>query len=216
MKKFFKWLIIIILLVVVIILGVYGLKSLFNQEKSYSSGKPVEVAKQLDSISGFDYVLYDDSTDLYKELYYELKDILEAEEIDYGKYAEVISKMFVVDFYTLSTKVTNQDVGGLDFIYSDIKDNFKLKASDTLYKYIESNVYGDREQELPEVSDFTVCESSVSSYSYEDLENDISISDDNSYVVKVSWSYKKDLGYQKSAVIRLVHEDDVLSIVSVE
>lgn len=216
MKKVLKWVFIIIILVGLVIGGVFVYKKLFKKEDSYSPGTPIEVAKKLDSISGFDYVLYDDSTELYKSLYYELKEILETEEIDYAKYAETISKMFIADFYTLSTKVTNQDIGGLDFIHSSIKENFKLKASDTLYKYIESNVYGDREQKLPEVKDFVSCTSSISPYKYNDNNNNISISDENSYVVKLTWSYKEDLKYQKSAVVRLVHEDKVLSIVSVE
>ena len=145
----------------------------------------------------------------------ELKEILEAEVIDEAKYAEVISKMFVVDFYTLSTKVTNQDVGGLEFIYSNNKDNFKLKASDTLYKYIESNVYGDRKQKLPEVSEFVTCVSKVDGYNYSDKDSGLKIFDTKSYLVTVTWKYKEDLGYQTKATIRLVHENNVLSIVSV-
>ena len=123
--------------------------------------------------------------------------------------------MFVTDFYTLSTKVTNQDVGGLEFIYSKNKDNFKLKASDTLYKYIESNVYGDRKQKLPEVVEFVSCTSKVDGYNYNDKDTGLKIFDTKSYVVNVTWKYKEDLGYQTKATIRLVHEDIVLSIVSV-
>lgn len=213
MKKILKYILIIIILVLLVVGGLFVYKKFFNSNET--DNKPVvEEAKKLDSIEGFSYVLYDNSTELYKSLYYELKDVLEATEIDYQKYAELVSKMFVSDFYNLNTKITNQDVGGLDFVYSGIRDNFKTKASDTLYKYIESNVYGDREQKLPEVIEIVSCEATVSAYKFSD--DDISISDENGFLVKLTWKYKEDLGYQTSATIRLVHEDKVLSIVSID
>lgn len=216
MKKFIKILIIIILIVLLVIGGIFILKK-FMSNKSDDGKKPVVVeVKKLDEIKGFSYSLYDNSTELYKELFNELKTVLEKDEIDEEKYAELISKMFVEEFYTLNTKVTNQDVGGLDFVHTEVKDNLKLKASNTIYKYIESNVYGDREQKLPEVSEFVSASVKSEKYSYSDKDTGISISDDNSYVVMLSWKYKEDLGYQTSATIRLVHEDTVLSIISID
>lgn len=217
MKKVIKVLL-VLLLFISVGLGLFLVYKFFIADLLNDDSKPevVEEAKKLDYIKGFDYELYDNSTELYKTLYYELKEVLEADTIDYEKYAEIISKMFVVDFYTLNSKVTNQDVGGLEFIYSNNKDNFRLKASDTMYKYIESNVYGDREQKLPEVNEILSSEVSISVYKYTDEDSKFTISDDNSYIVKLSWAYKEDMGYQKSATIRLVHEDKVLSIVSVE
>lgn len=207
--------ILMVLVLVGVCFGCYYVYDNYIDVDNYKPGAPVASANKVDSIKGYDYVLYDDSTELYKNLYYELKEILEAEVIDEAKYAEVISKMFVVDFYTLSTKVTNQDVGGIEFIYSNNKDNFKLKASDTLYKYIESNVYGDRKQKLPEVSEFVTCVSKVDGYNYNDKDSGLKIFDTKSYLVTVTWKYKEDLGYQTKATIRLVHENNVLSIVSV-
>ena len=204
-----------VLTVAVVGFGCFYLYKSFIVKDDYKPGQPVPSASRVDSIKGYNYILYDDSTELYKDLYYELKEILEKEIIDEIKYAEVISKMFVADFYTLSTKVTNQDVGGLEFIYSKNKDNFKLKASDTLYKYIESNVYGDRKQKLPEVVEFVSCTSKVDGYNYNDKATGLKIFDTKSYVVNVTWKYKEDLGYQTKATIRLVHEDNILSIVSV-
>ena len=209
----------IVILMVLTVAGVgfgcFYLYKTFIVKDNYKPGQPVPSASKVDSIKGYNYTLYDDSTKLYKDLYYELKEVLEKDVIDEAKYAEIVSKMFVADFYTLSTKVTNQDVGGLEFIYSKNKDNFKLKASDTLYKYIESNVYGDRKQKLPEVVEFVSCTSKVDGYNYNDKDTGLKIFDTKSYVVNLTWKYKEDLGYQTKAVIRLVHEDNVLSIVSV-
>ena len=214
MKKVFV-IIMMILILVGLCFGCYYVYDNFINVDNYKKGKPVEVAAKIDSIKGYNYVLYEDSTELYKNLYYELKEVLEADTIDEAKYAEVVSKMFVADFYTLNTKVTNQDVGGLEFIYSDNKENFKLKASDTLYKYIESNVYGDRTQKLPEVSEFVSCVSKVDGYNFNDKDTGLKIFDTKSYVVNLTWTYKENLGYQTKATIRLVHEDNILSIVSV-
>lgn len=215
MKKVIKIIIILLLIVALIIGGIFIFKKFMNKPDDSKEPMVVEI-KKLDEIKGFSYYLYDNSTELYKELFNELKTVLEADTIDESKYAELVSKMFVEDFYTLNTKVTNQDVGGLDFVHSSVKENLKLKASNTIYKYIESNVYGDREQKLPEVSEFVSADVTTAKYSYTDKESKTSINDDKSYVVKLTWKYKEDLGYQTSATIRLVHEDKVLSIVSID
>lgn len=215
MKKVIKVIIIILLIVALVIGGIFVLKKFLNKPDDSKDPMVVEI-KKLDEIKGFSYYLYDNSTDLYKELFNELKTVLEADTIDEEKYAELVSKMFVEEFYTLNNKITNQDVGGLDFVHSSVKENLKLKASNTIYKYIESNVYGDREQQLPEVSEFVSADVTTSKYTYTDKESKVTISDDMSYVVKLTWKYKEDLGYQTSATIRLVHEDKVLSIVSID
>ena len=209
MKRAIKIILIIVVLVLIVVAGIFGYKKFFKEKPV--SNAPVSESKKVDTIKGYDYVLYDRSTDLYKDLYYELKEVLEQEEVDYSKYAEIVSKMFIADFYNLDNKITNQDVGGLDFIYSKSRDNFRIKASDTLYKNIESNVYGDREQSLPEVASFR--EATVTK---ESDEVKVSITDPESYVVKISWQYTRTSNYQTRATIRLVHEDKVLSIISVE
>ena len=217
MKKAIKIILIIVVLVLIVVAGIFGYNKFFKEKPV--SNAPVSESKKVDTIKGYDYVLYDRSTDLYKDLYYELKEVLEQEEVDYSKYAEIISKMFIADFYNLDNKITNQDVGGLDFIYSKSRDNFRIKASDTLYKNIESNVYGDREQSLPEVASFSEVTVTKESYNYNSSDDDevkVSITDPDSYVVKISWQYTRTSNYQTRATIRLVHEDKVLSIISVE
>ncbi len=123
MKKVLKILLVILILIALLIGGFFLVKKVFSNKPDEKEPVVVEL-KKLDEIKGYDYLLYDNSTELYKELFNELKTNLESTEVDEAKYAETISKMFVVEFYTLSTKVTNQDVGGIDFIYSGIRDNF--------------------------------------------------------------------------------------------
>ena len=69
---------------------------------------------------------------------------------------------------------------------------------------------------MPEVNEFISCTSSVSPYKYSDTDTKISISDNSSYIVNLNWSYKEEMNYQKKATIRLVHEDKILSIVSID
>ena len=198
---------ILIVLVIVIVLK----KTVFKKDD-----KPVKKkSEKVETIENFDYYLYDNSTDLYKKLYYELKDCLKEKEVNEEEYAKLIAELFVADFYSLDAKLTNQDVGGLDFIYSSIKENFKLNAVDTIYKYVKSNVYGDRNQDLPEVSE--IVSATVTKTAYKYSKGNINILDPSAYVVNIKWSYKKSSSYQTSAKITLVHEkEDLLSIIKVQ
>ena len=126
------------------------------------------------------------------------------------KYSEILAELFVIDFYDLNSKVTNTDVGGLDFVFEDIKEEFNLAAEDTLYKYIESDVYGERTQELPTVTNTKVTSSTTISFESE------RVSDENAYEVEVEISYNKDLGYPTKVNITLVHCDNKLCIVEVK
>jgi hypothetical protein len=99
------------------------------------------------------------------------------------------------------------DIGGVQFLYPSIKDNFILKASDTMYKYIESNINGDRDQELPIVKETTVDNITNESYTYGD------ITDENAYKIDISWVYEEDLGYQNQATLIVVREEEQLYII---
>ncbi len=215
MRKRIKGSFRLVVLILVIIGGLFLYQKIFT---NVNDDKNVSESNKVDSLEKFNYALYDNSTSLYKNIYYELKEILEKKEIDYDKYAELVSELFVSDFYTLSNKVTNKDIGGLDFIYSKNRENFALAASETIYNNIESNVYGNRHQDLPQVVSFGEISVEKTTYNYksENSDNPIEINDDNSYIVKINWQYDKDLGYPTSATLRLVHEDKALSIVSIE
>ena len=141
----------VLIIVLLIIVGLLLLKKIAPENKRKTENK----IEKVDNIENYDYNLYKNSSKLYKKYYNELKTVLNANEIDEEKYAKLVAELFVIDFYSLDTHLTNQDVGGLDFIYSSMKENFSLKATDTIYKYIESNVYGDRKQKLPMVKEIT-------------------------------------------------------------
>ena len=202
MKKLLVFLFIMILLVG----GSIG----FILYLDYGSKQKVGEAKIVDSIKGYDYKLSDKDSRLYKENFLELKEALESETIDEEKYVEQISKLFIIDFFTLNNKITNKDIGGLEFVHKDAVDNFKLKAEDTIYKYVESNIYGDREQKLPEVS-------SIDSVKVENMKvNYNDINDEKAYKVVINFSYREDLGYTKQKLMVFVHEDNLLSLIEMK
>ena len=56
------------------------------------------VNKEIDSIEFYGYSLSDSDTDLYKDTFKELSKVLNTKPLDYSEYAEMISKMFIIDF----------------------------------------------------------------------------------------------------------------------
>ena len=123
----------------------------------------------------------------------------------------IISKLFILDFYTLADKITKNDIGGTMFVHTTCKDNFILKAKDTIYKYIENNIYGDRTQKLPTVMTLEVTNVISKPFTY--LTNK---KDNNAYEVTLVWTYDEDMGYQTETKIILVHEGKKLSIVQMD
>lgn len=169
----------------------------------------VKKNKNLDkgiSIKGFDYILYEDDIDIYKDEFKRLKKNLESSNINYTEYAESISKMFVMDLYSLEAKKNMYDVGGVQFVYPDIRDNYKLNVSNTLYKYMKDNSDGKREQDLPMVKSVSIKNEDETKYNIGEEEFD-------GYKINLDIEYVKDLEYDKSAEIILVKKDKYLYIV---
>lgn len=158
------------------------------------------------SIKGFDYILYEDDIDIYKDEFKKLKKNLESSNINYTEYAESISKMFVMDLYSLKVKKNMYDVGGVQFVYPDIRDNYKLNVTNTLYKYMKDNSDGKREQDLPMVKSVSIKNEDETKYKIGEEEFD-------GYKINLDIEYVKDLEYDKSAEIILVKKDKYLYIV---
>ena len=197
-----------VILVIAILLIVAGLGFI-----AYESVKPKAVRKATveNEIKEYGYTLKSTRNDRYKEMFQELQDILSKENVDEKAYLEQISKMFIMDFYTLDDKLANTDVGGIDFVHTNAKTNFLEKSEDTVYKYVENDIYGNRDQKLPEVTEVAVD-------NIENIEYTIGtdFSDDSAYQVEVSIKYKEDMDYPTKATLTFVHEDNKLSLVEVE
>lgn len=168
-----------------------------------------ETHKKLLSLDLYGYTLSKSDTELYKDNFKVLEGILNENPINYTDYAKSASKLFIIDVFTLSNKVSSTDIGGLEFLHKNLKSNFKENMGATLYKNVMINIDGKRTQELPEVSSIDVTECSETKYKYGDNEYD-------AYVVSLNWQYKKDLGYETSMKVTLIKDSDKLYIVKGE
>lgn len=200
-KRIYYFVSIALLLIVLLIIGVKVYFDFFADVD-----KPVETREKLDSLELYGYTLDDEDTELYKSYFNELKKVLNENDIDNEKYASLLVQLFVVDVYTLNNKLTSTDIGGLEFIHTDMVENFKINLGDTMYNTIESNLYGDRTQSLPVVSEVTINSVEEYNYNYNDQEYE-------GYLVSASWKYESDLGYENSASFVLIDDNNKLNIV---
>lgn len=194
--------ILIILLAAVVALAVY---------KTYNKSKVKEV-KVVDKIEKYGYKLKETKPEAYKKMFKELKEILSKDKVDEKAYAEKISEMFIYDFYSLDDKLAKTDIGGVDFLYPEVTENFLINAQDTYYKYVESNIYNNRTQTLPVVKKIEIKETTNEAFAYQDK------TDENAFIVNVTWSYEgeKFNDYQTEAKLVFIHDDIKLCLVELQ
>lgn len=199
---------ILISIITIIILVI----SAFVIYKMFFAKNEVQETKILHTIKKYGYTLKDSKSDKYKKMFYELEKILKEDPVNEEKYVKKITQMFVYDFYSLNDKTAKTDVGGTDFIYPEILDNFLENAEDTYYKYVESDIYNQRKQKLPTVDKITIESCEESSFAYEEK------TDEKAYEVKVSWTYTDDSykDYQKEATLIFIHNDIRLDLVELK
>jgi len=188
--------VVIILLIILVIF----IKNIF--EEINKSSEKVEI---IDTIENYGYNLTKNDTDVFKKEFKNLKNILDEKEIDKEAYAEAISKLFIIDFYSLESALNKNDVGGIQFIYETSKENFIKKAKDTVYNHIENNIYGDRKQDLPNVNEVKL--EKIEEKNLDDF--------NESYVLKLSVTYEKDMDYPESVTITIVDNNGKLEIISI-
>ncbi len=181
----------IIMLVVVVLIAIYAIFVAIPSKKNKDEG--------IENINN-KYILYKRDSNLYKENFEKLRTILETSPVDNKEYAETIVKLFVIDFYTLDNKDENTDIGGLQYVHSNLKDNLVLNASSTMYKYIKTT------KELPKVKSITSIDTKETTYK-------ISDKDYSAYAITINWEYDKDLGYEKQGTFIVVNDNGDLSIV---
>ena len=181
----------IIMLVVIALIAIYAIFVAIPSKKNKDEG--------IENINN-KYILYKRDSSLYKENFEKLRTILETSPVDNKEYAETIVKLFVIDFYTLDNKNDNTDIGGLQYVHSNLKDNLVLNASSTMYKYIKTT------KELPKVKSITSVDTRETTYKINDK-------DYSAYAITINWEYDKDLGYEKQGTFIVVNDNGKLSIV---
>ncbi len=197
----------LIFLFIIIILIVFVVYFAFFRKSKKQESVQIEV---IDSIDNFDYQLNDNETKYYTDLFNSLKDMLSKDDYNEEEYGVLVGKLFLADFYDLDSKVMKGDIGGTQFVYSDYREDFEKGAIDTVYKSVQSNVYGDRKQSLPVVK--SVDKVDVSSLSFEygyDIDYD-------AYSIVYKINYEKDMGYPSDVRLVLIHNNDKLEISKME
>ncbi len=196
--------IIIIAIFCIIVLGVGGY-FIYN---ALANKTTVKETKVLSSIDEYDYHLKDTRNKEYQDMFKELEEILTG-EIDEEAYVNQIAKMFIYDFYTLDDKVAKTDVGGVDFVYDPIINDFLTNAEDTYYKYLESDIYDDREQILPIVDTIEILATEQIEFEY------LETTDPEAYKIDLSWAYTSSdfASYQSTATLIFIHNEHKLDLV---
>lgn len=190
---------IIITLVALLLIAALAVVLVISFKPKQTKVKEVKVLKSIDE---YGYQLKDNKTKKYKDMFKELEDILRADTVDEEAYAKKIAEMFVYDFFSLEDKAAKTDVGGVEFVHPNAVANFLFNAEDTYYKYVESNIYGERKQELPAVETVTVDSIEKSEFAWNNTMHE-------AYEVKLSWTYtnEKFADYQKTALVILIKNE---------
>lgn len=207
MKKKVKRIILgIVIVALLVLLGFVVYKSFTPKEKE------VKEVKVVSHIEEYGYKLKENKPKAYKDMFKELEDILKEEKVDEEAYAKKIAEMFIYDFYSLDDKDAKTDIGGVDFVYSGTLDNFLRNAQNTYYKYVESNIYGNRTQKLPVVKDIEITGLEQVPFAYGDQ------TDEHAYSITVTWDYTDTAfsTYQKGAVLKFIHDGKKLSLVELQ
>lgn len=200
--------IILFSIVIIVVISVIGLASYFLLRDNTSTNNPDDIKKNVNIIDGYEITVDDLDSEYYKSEYEILKSNLTGGKIDYDKYAESIAKMFIIDLYTIDTKINKYDIGGIDFVLADYRANFSDNVSDTLYKYVEDNSNGKRSQVLPVVKEVKINSSEKSNFEIKNTGEKF-----DSYIIKGTISYEENNGYDTKFEVIIVNKDNKLYVV---
>ena len=200
MKKSFKILLFVVIILVLVFVG-YKLTNKKTEDKK---------VKVEDSLEEYGYVLNENETQYYKDLFKELKKVLNSDNVDEEKYATLVGKLFLADFYNLDNKITKNDIGGVQFVYTPYQSDFSKFAVESIYHYVENSLYEKRDQELPIVTSVDITNIKQTSFDYQEK------TDEEAWTFNYKINYEIDLGYQTEGTMTLVHNEKKLEIVDLK
>lgn len=198
------------LLLCIILVGLVFL-AYFVYTNFFKKNGPVDAPKVVDEIKSFNYVVSENDTKLFKDTFNELKKVLSAKEVDKKAYAETISKLFVIDFFTLGNKTSKNDVGGVQFVFSSYKSDFVDYARDGIYKQVSNSIGEKKNNDLPVVSKVEITK--TEEVSPASVFSSIGFGEDAiGFDVTINWEYENGSDFQKSTTLTIVSDNDKLSI----
>ncbi|MCH5167935.1 MAG: hypothetical protein J1F35_08660 [Erysipelotrichales bacterium] len=195
-------------IVIVLVVSIIGVLSYFILREKQEANNPESLKKNATEIAGYSITLDDLDTDLYREEFKKLKKNLESKEINYDEYSESVAKMFVIDLYTIKNKINKYDIGGVEFVLPEGRDNYVTNVTDTIYKYVEDNSNSKRSQQLPVVSSVEVTEVKPSEFKIDSLDKKY-----ESRIYNINISYSADYGYDKTAEVTVINKDNFMYVV---
>lgn len=128
------------------------------------------------------YTVANKETQLMSDVYNQLTMAQKShEKEDIGKYA---GTYFLLDYYTLANK-QKDEIGGLDYFYKDKQADFKKYALEDYYK--DADVYIEKQEQLPEVTQYEILSyekshkalSGLEDYNYYDLTVELTFKENN-------------------------------------
>lgn len=198
-KKIIRFIVIMLLLIALIVAVI-----LFLTNKKPAK-KPVKVE---DEIKGYGYKLDNNETAYYKELFKKLKTTLESKEVDQDKYASLVGQLFLADFFNLDNKNSKNDIGGVQFVYTEFQPDFIKLAKEGMYNIVVNKSSGIKDDlALPQVTKVEVSNLEHVNHSY------LETSDEDAIKLELKIIYKEDLDYQDTTTLILVHQGKKLEIV---
>lgn len=202
-KKQDRRIIALFILIGIMLFGIVGYKGYVDFIKDQSP------TKKLITLDLYGYSLKERDTALFKSNFKDLEKVLNENPINYEEYAKLLSKLFIIDLFTLNNKVTGTDIGGLDYVHKSLRENFKENMGNTLYKNVKNNLDGKRKQTLPEVATIEATDVFETKYTYKKTEY-------TAYLVTLKWTYTKENNYEKSIKLTLIKDKDLLYVVKGE
>lgn len=195
-----------VLILALFVILIFCIKDIISSIKSSIATE----VKILDSIEQYGYKLDENDSPYFEELFKELKEQLEKDSIDNEEVSKLISKLFITDFYSLKYALNKNDVGGIQFVYTEYQDSFIKKAKETIYATVENNIYGKRNQNLPVVTKVEIEDINPTKFETDEETFDIA------YEIDLKISYEKDLEYPTNARLIIVEKEKKLQIVEMK
>lgn len=188
-------------IIFVVVLGiVFSLIFTINQDNKPPKKEPVKI----------EYKEATQETALMSDIYNQLKTAINRDNKE--DIRQLVGAYFVVDYFTLSNKKENQ-IGGVDYFYSDKKNDFTAYAKNGYYK--DANEYIQQKQNTQEVIKYTILSNEQS------LNKALSGLEDYSYYdikIKVEFNQTNEIlnALEYTTTVTLIEKDQRFSVVAME
>lgn len=200
--------IVLFTIIIILVVSIIGILSYFVLRDKNSSQTPEDLKKNSREIAGYGITLDDLDTTIYRDEFDKLKANLEGSTINYDEYAESVAKMFIIDLYTIKNKINKYDIGGVEFVLPEGRDNYITNVTDTIYNYVEDNSDGKRNQQLPVVSSVEIKDVKKDKYRITSLEMSY-----DAYIFSINIGYSLNLGYDETAEVTVINKDNFMYVV---